>query len=445
MIPRSSISLSAVLTFVAVLVLSLACGTSGSDNGSSGSSNNLTPPRGEGRLVVADTSAEVVYVHDSPSFTKVGEFTGIKLSSHLGAIALPDGRAVFVDDKSSQVIVLQTLGERPEILQRIKGASPAIWGGVDPDFEYLVYSSPPDDSPEKVATATLVNLKDYKAHELKVPMGGSGELHVALGGKPLTLFASTLNELHAYRVSDVVKGEPVALGFTEVNTGLHGAVITHDGKPRILVSTTASFDLVTYNGSELGAAKPLAWDVDGRAGGRNGRPRLSWDGNYVYGALAAAVPAEQWQSRQNDVHIVNLQNETVKRLPLAPGIVGRFQIARPYALFYNIHPDGDFAILFDTDPSSATFQQVVAGIPLQPLAGAPQAGVSAAGTEARGGAITPDGKYAFVSQGGESKVWVIDTESRTIVRDIAVPTPLRGGGYLLAVQKDVEPVDLQVR
>jgi hypothetical protein len=433
-----------LLALFAVLVLSLAC-AGGSDNGGSGAANNASPPRGEGRLVVADTSAEVVYVYDSPSFAKVAEFPGIKLSSHLGAISLPDGRAVFVDDKSSQVIVLQTMGERPEILQRVSAASPAIWGGIDPDFEYLVYSSPPDDSPEKVATATLVNLKDYKAHELKVPMGGTGELHVALGGKPLTLFASTLNEIHAYRVSDVVKGEPVSLGFTEVNPSLHGAVITYGSKPRILVSTTASFDLMTYNGSELGAAKGLAWDVDGRTGGRNGRPRLSWDGNYVYGTLAAAVPADQWQTRQNDVHIVNLQNESVKRMQLAPGIVGRFQLSKPFALFYNIHPDGDFALLLDTDPSSATFQQLVGRIPLQPLAGAPRPGVSAAGTEARNGAITPDGKYAFISQGGESKIWVIDTESRTVVKDIAVPTALRGGGYMLAVQKDVKPVDLQVR
>jgi YVTN family beta-propeller protein len=57
---------------------------------------------------------------------------------------------------------------------------------------------------------------------------------------------------------------------------------------------------------------------------------------------------------------------------------------------------------------------------------------------------TPDGRYAFVTHGGDGKVSVVDTE-RLSVQQVRVPTALRGGGYITAVQKGAEPVDLMAR
>jgi hypothetical protein len=428
--------------FLATL-LALACG--GSNDSGAGGSSSQRPAETDYRLVVADTRAESVFVYGVPDWDLKARFDGLKLSTHMGALALPDGRVAMVDDRNGEFVVLQTLGETPSILHRARAAAPAIWGGVDPALEYLVYSSEPDDSSEKVATATLVSLKDYKTYEVKLPMGGSGELHVALGGQPLQLLAATATDLYAFLVSDIVKGVQRALSSTPVNPSLHGAVITNEAPRRLLLSSTESFDVYRYDGQSLSRTAGLAWSADGLSGGRNGRPRLSFDGGFVYGTLAAAVPAEEWHLRQNDVHIVNLASETVRRVPLAPGIIGRFQLSSKYALFPNIQPDADSAILFDTDPASPTFQQIVARIPLERLSNGPVAGETAIGREARGAAMTPDGRWAFVSHGGDARISVIDPQAKAVVSSIRLPTALSGGGYLLAVQKDARVVDTQVR
>ena len=59
--------------------------------------------------------------------------------------------------------------------------------------------------------------------------------------------------------------------------------------------------------------------------------------------------------------------------------------------------------------------------------------------------LSPDGgRLAFVSHGGDGKVSVIDTEKRAVVSQITLP-PLKGGGYLLALQKDARVFDTEVR
>jgi len=49
-----------------------------------------------------------------------------------------------------------------------------------------------------------------------------------------------------------------------------------------------------------------------------------------------------------------------------------------------------------------------------------------------------------VTHGGDGKISVIDTE-RLSVTQVSVPTALRGGGYITAVEKGAEPIDLVAR
>jgi YVTN family beta-propeller protein len=153
---------------------------------------------------------------------------------------------------------------------------------------------------------------------------------------------------------------------------------------------------------------------------------------------------QKW-AREVDFHAANLESETARRLLLTSGIVPKFQLSRPYAFFTSTTAAGDFGILVDTDAASPTVHEVVARIPLAKLADGPTPGVSTAGAQARGSAITPDGQWAFVSHGGEGKVSVIDTESRAVVATIDTPTSLDGGGYLVAVQPGNTPVDTCMR
>jgi YVTN family beta-propeller protein len=59
-------------------------------------------------------------------------------------------------------------------------------------------------------------------------------------------------------------------------------------------------------------------------------------------------------------------------------------------------------------------------------------------------AVTPDGRYAFATHGGDGKISVIDTLTLSVTQ-VVVPTALRGGGYITAVQPDARIVDLVAR
>jgi len=74
----------------------------------------------------------------------------------------------------------------------------------------------------------------------------------------------------------------------------------------------------------------------------------------------------------------------------------------------------------------------------------PVAGQPTAGRERRFVAVTPNGRWAFASHGGDGKVSLVDTGNHSI-REFAVPTPLRGGGYLVGINLSFFPTDLMGR
>jgi hypothetical protein len=188
--------------------------------------------------------------------------------------------------------------------------------------------------------------------------------------------------------------------------------------------------------------------VDGRSTGRNARPRLSWDGKHVYGAIGVTAPegAEKWAERDVDFHAADLAALSAKRFAFTKGIVPRFQLSKRHAFFANITGQGDYAVYIGVDPAvPAELWQVSARVPLAALVNGPTAGQSAAGKEARASAVTPDGRWGFVSHGGEGKISVIDTNAKAIAGMITTPSPLSGGGYLFAVQPGTAPVDTCTR
>src|SRR4051812_21174576 len=125
------------LILAPLVALAIACG-GGSDTKKEAPANpsapaasgatSAAPATVEGRLLVADVVGEAVYVYDIAEMKKVADFPGMKLSLHLGAMGLPDGRTIFVDDKASEVVVLQMLGDKPAVVARAKAQSPATWG-----------------------------------------------------------------------------------------------------------------------------------------------------------------------------------------------------------------------------------------------------------------------------------------------------------------------------
>ncbi len=431
-------------------------GADGMDGSDGAEGNAAVLPGVDGFLLVAELAAgkESIHVYSLPELKHTGTLDNILLGNHLGALALADGRVIATNQLKSEIIAIQmNVHGKPFVVDRVAAdlGPQAMWGCADERLRYLAVASGHDGNGNQ--TANIVKLDDFTLTRFETPVNVIGssteELHPYIAGYPEHLFLGLGGEIQAFPLADVLAGTASTPGISiALNTGSHGPVVAHDyGRLYFAAAAGTGFDGVDFALNPFARADILPWDVDGRSTGRNARPRLSWDGRYIYGAVAQSTPtgAENWAQREVDFHIADLETEASKRVALTTGIVPKFQLSQPYAFFANVTGSGDFAVLVDVDEASATFQQVVARVPLAPLVDGPVAGQSAAGKQARGSAITPDGKWAFVSHGGEGKVSVIDTASKSVAAVIETPTTLSGGGYLIAVQPGVRPVDTCTR
>lgn len=411
-----------------------------------------------GHLIVGDIAAAKLYVYGAPELSLVATFDDVAVGAHAGIVALADGRVLVPDDRSKQLVVLRLGQGAPTVERRVPMPIPLpsryAWAAADPRGE--VFAAANLDSDEAVKLLTLVDLRTYAAKQFRIDVGAAdAELNLAMGGDPEPVVLLHLAErVDAYRVADLMRPE------TKINAILDEAIKPTSTLPlargghsdsysaptsKWTGSTLRGFEIATLRGGTLAGHRTLSWEADERGGGRNARQRLTHDGRHVFGPLNASVPPAQWAEAEVDLHWVDLASETTKRVPLARGAVGRGGVSRRLAVYASIHPDGDHANLVDVDPASPSFRQVAARVPLPKLANGPAQGKPTAGTEGRHSAITPDGRLAFVTHGGEGRISVIDTAAKAVVRTIETPTPLRGGGYVVGVQPGAGSADFSAR
>jgi hypothetical protein len=375
-------------------------------------------------------------------------------------VALADGRVLIPDDRNKQLVVLR-LGRdgAPAIERRVPMPIPLptryAWAAVDPSG--AVFAATGLDSDESVKLLTLVDLKTYAAKQFRVDTGAAdAELNLALGGDPDPVAILHMAEkVESYRIADLMSPEAKINGLLDgtvkpvstlpVGKGGHSNAFAKPTRT-FTASTLRGFELATLGGAgALNGHRVISWEADGRGGGRNARQRLTADGRHAFGPLNASMPPAQWAEAEVDLHFVDLASGEAKRVPLARGAVGRGGVSERLAVYASIHPDGDHANLVDLDPASPGFRGVVGRVPLPKLAAGPVAGQPNTGREGRHSAITPDGRLAFVTQGGEGRVHVIDTGAKAVARTIETPTPLKGGGYVVAVQPGTASADLSAR
>jgi DNA-binding beta-propeller fold protein YncE len=413
------------------------------------------PPPSNAYLVVGDVAAAKLHVYAVPEMQLQTTIDDVALGAHAGVVSLSDGRVLIPDDRNKQLVVLRVGAAGPTVERRVPMPIPLptryAWAAVDPT--QTIYVATGLDSDESVKLMTVVDLKTYAARQFRVDTGSAdAELNLAVGGDGETLIYVHLAErVDAYKLADLMgpdarinslldgKIKPVAT--LAVGRGGHSNSYSTPLK-RWTGSTLRGFETT---GAMLDGAKVISWEATERGGGRNARQRLTADGLHAFGPLNATVPPPRWAEAEVDLHWVDLKTLAAQRLPLAKGAVGRAGVSARFAVYASIHPDGDHAHLVDVDPASPTFRQVAARVPLPKLANGPVAGSPTAGRESRHSAITPDGRLAFVTQGGEGKVHVIDTARKEIVRTVETPTPLRGGGYIVGVQPGVAFSDFSAR
>lgn len=394
------------------------------------------------RLIVADPAAGGLTVYSVPDWAMAAEFPDLTFADHPGYVVLPDGRVLFTT-LENELIVLDAASATPSVLGSVTLPGTAIHLAVDPNLEFVALSTMHDElSGVGEDTLTLIDLASLATSHIHLTTGEPG---VLVGdGVVLHRDGDVAGRLEAFPVANFATEDAKATSSVDIGAYGHGEAVVNG---HAYVLTDDGVDIVHIEGDQLEHEAVVPWNVAGREGGRGYYLRADAHGNLWSYLRIVANPEddaawENWQDWQNDGYLINTTAESAQRFELGAGLVYRMALSSRYALYSRLHPDGDEAILVDADPNSATFAQIVARVPLPAASDAPVAGVApweAAGQRMTG--ITPDGAWGFVSGGGDGVVHVIDTAAQQIVGQIATPTTLDGGGYLLVVQPGQPLID----
>lgn len=415
---------------------------------------------------------------------------------HGGAIVLPDGR-IIVNDESQQrtmAIKLNAAGV-PSIVNSVSSrlGNEAPWTAVDPLFRYYAVASNGGGLSPGTEILNLINLRTFKNTQIEIPMKGETEdLTPFFGGNPLTLFAGVGgSEMRAYNVAALLKGNATPTGTFTMGPNSHGGFsspltgtigITTGPQPPNLGEGTGQ----TPNPDNLGmdvfdvACGPIRcnspfsfvfpcvftlctslenrvtvpWNADGLTLSKGNRVRVMADGAHIMTPLNVDLTpgiATDWKDVRLDAHVTDLVTKTPRRINVGTGASSRgFPVSQTYAVEPIIRPKvpggKDQLKIIDVRPKSPTYLQIVRTVDLDQMTNGPVDGVEPTYPtyERRFAAITPDGRYAFVTRGGEGKVDMVDTATGAVTF-IDVPSSLTGGGHITAFQVGRIPWDLSGR
>lgn len=381
------------------------------------------------------------------------------------------------------------------------------WNAVDPGFRYYAVASNgggtegPPPAPGGFQTGTeflnLIDLRTFKNTQVEIPMNNIGEdLTPFFGADPLTLFVAVGGgEVRSFNVRSLLRGatSPTST-FKGVGPNMHGGfsspvtgkigLTTGPQPPSIGDGPTATpnpdnrgMDVMKIdcgrrrscdgepdsrvrlcnplrsNCPSLGNVFTVPWNADGLTLSKGNRVRVMADGAHVLTPLNVDLTpgiATDWQDVRLDAHVTDLWSNTAHRITVGMGASSRgFPVSTKYAVEPVIRPltpgGHDELKIIDIRPDAPTYGSVRT-VALEQMTHGPVAGVAPTYPtyERRFAAITPDGRYAFVTRGGDSKIDMVRTANGHVTT-IDAPTSLTGGGHITALQIGFEPFDLSGR
>ncbi|HET9255883.1 MAG TPA: hypothetical protein VFO16_11865 [Pseudonocardiaceae bacterium] len=416
---------------------------------------------------------------------------------HGGVIVLPDGRLIVNDESHQRTMAIKLDDDgAPSIVNSVSSrlGTEAPWTAVDPSFRYYAVASNGGGSSPGTETLNLIDLKTFTDTQLEIPMKGTTEdLTPFFAGNPLTLFAGVGgNEMRAYNVATLLHGEVTPTGTVTMGPNSHGGfsspatgtigITTGPEPPNLGTGADQTpnpdnlgldvFDVVCHPARRCDApaspARPckptrcpslenrvtVPWNADGLTFSKGNRVRVMADGEHIMTPLNVDLTpgiATDWKDVRLDAHFTDLKTKTARRITVGMGASSRgFPVSRTFAVEPIIRPkapDGmDQLKIIDIRPDSPTYLKIVRTVGLAQMTNGPVDGIAPdyPTYERRFAAITPDGRYAFVTCGGDGKVDMVDTATGAVTT-ITTPTSLTGGGHITAFQLGLTPWDLSGR
>jgi hypothetical protein len=388
-------------------------------------------------LIVADVGAAKLYVYWMPGWQLVQTFQDIRLGAHAGFLPLSDGRVLLANDQGAELVVLRVGHQTAWIEGRAPLPAPSIHLAASPDGRTAAVSTEGEQ-------ITVVDLETFGTRTFGIQTGEPG---VLMSRSTVYHRNDDPPQLEAFDLDALIEGSHPAPGGV-VPIGEHGhAEALDDTRHRVYAATDRGIDVVEVQGTTMAFVETWSYAVGERTWGRAFYLRLAPHIPSVVSYLTDRPLDEPWGTWRTDLLIVDTDTGERLRTPLALGYVFRFTLSSRYAVFTQLHPDGDQAILVDTAQGSPIFGQVVVRIPLMPLSEGPSAdGLPWEGKNGRSTAITPDGRWAFVSHDGDGLISVIHTGLRRVVHSLRTPTKLAGtftggGSYMVTVQEGMPVTD----
>lgn len=390
------------------------------------------------RVLVADQRAATLHVLDPATGRVTGSLPGRVLNDHAGVVTLPDGRAIFVDDQTHALVVLQLTGT-PKVLGTAPVDGEVAHLTVDPAGSYAVISSAAhhEDSGEG-AHLTVVDLRTWQTKEVPVTAGEPGVLiDAATDSVLLRNDEPAAVQTFPRRALLGHTGTDPATPARSAEIGAHGHGEAFSARHRVVAAATErGFDLlpVRVDGS-FGPVRTAPWNTSGRTGGRAFYARLGDNGATVASYVRDDSDPD-WTKWTEDAYLLDATTGTAHRVPLGTGYLYRFGLSDPLAGYLVQGGRSDELVLVDLGTA-----RVRGRVDLGTLPGGPQGGTDPFAAQGRRVALTDDGRSAFVTAGGQGRVDAVDTGSGR-VRALRVPTALNGGGSVTVWEPGVRHADL---
>ncbi|MCK2237558.1 MULTISPECIES: YncE family protein [unclassified Crossiella] len=397
------------------------------------------------RVLVADQRAATVHVLDPATGRVTGSLPDRVVNDHAGVVTLPDGRAIFVDDRNHVLVVLQLSGT-PKVLGTAPVDGEVAHLTVDPAGGYAVVSSAahheheePAAPHEEGAHLTLVDLRTWQTKEVPVAAGEPGVLIDAAtdsvllrNDEPAAVQAFPRRDLLAHT------GEAPLSPARSAEIGAHGHGEAFSARHRVIAAATErGLDLLPANpDGTFGSARTVPWNISGRTGGRAFYLRLADDSRTV-ASYVRDDRALDWTQWTEDAYLANATTGEAHRVPLGTGYLYRFGLSDTLAGYLVQGGRTDELVLVDLATAKVTGR-----VDLGTLPGGPQGGTDPFTAQGRRVALTDDGGRAFVTAGGQGRVDVVDTRTKRVCAELKLPTALSGGGSVAVWEPGVRHADL---
>lgn len=379
---------------------------------------------GETYLLVGDAESKTLTVYSAADYSAIEVIDGVVVNSHAGTIPLADGSVLLVDDEGQRLLHIEVHGDHLHVHE---AATPGHVAHIAVDSDHAHYCAV-GTSGEDEHQLHLVDLESWEVTSVQLP--DAAEIGLMMSHDHFFHRNSKLNRLEAYRVSDLAESNVNQLSYVDIGTFGHGEAFNEETN-ELFMLTDDGVEIAYWEDEELSFGKALPWPGS-EPMARGYFCRLIDNGNHLLTYTSdRSAPETEWNTWKNRVVIYDVASGEPVVTDLPDGYTFRYSMTNEIAVFTVIGGENDQLISIDINPASESFGAIVAATELTAMSGGTDVGEAFYEVGAyRSTAILPDASAAFVTQGGDGMIEIIDPIHGGISASFNHTSPLTGGGTL---------------